>query len=68
MEQFLFIAHSRKRRLEFMLHVGLPRLLWTVEFCNNFAGAEDVWCPRECVQHLEDVVNRATGEIAFVLS
>src|SRR5215470_8753755 len=44
----------------------------TPEFKNrprqDFAGDENVPCPQECVQRLEDVVNRAIVQIAFMFS
>jgi hypothetical protein len=45
-EQFFFLVQSRKYRLEFLLGVGLRRLLCIVEFRQDFAGNEDVPCPQ----------------------
>jgi len=38
MEQFFFIIHCRKHRIEFLLCVGLRWLLVIVEFRQDFAG------------------------------
>jgi hypothetical protein len=67
-EQFPFVIHGRKHRLEFLLRVRLRRPLGVVEFRKDFAGDENVPCAQERVQGFEDVVNRAIVKVALVLS
>src|ERR1700757_1362761 len=43
-EQLLFFIHDRKHRLQFLLRVGLRRLLGIVEFRQDFACNENVPC------------------------
>jgi hypothetical protein len=64
-EQFFFLVHGRNV-LEFLLRVRLRRLLGVIEFGKNFAGNKHVPCAQESIQRLEDVVNGAIVQIAFM--
>ena len=48
-DQFLFFVHGCKHVLEFLLRVGLRRLLNVVKFGQNLAGYEDVPSPQPSV-------------------
>src|SRR5437868_6161637 len=67
-EQLIFLVHRRKHRFEFLLRVGLRRLLGIVEFRQNLAGNENVSCTQERVEGFEDVVNRAVIQVAVMFS